>query len=118
MIRIKRAYEPARSDDGVRILVERLWPRGVSREQARIDRWLKDLAPSSALRKWFAHDESKWDEFRRRYAQELDRCPEATAELRKLARQEMVTLVYAARDERHNNAVALKAYLGRRPTAR
>ena len=109
--RTKRAYEPARKADGFRILVDRLWPRGVSKDSARIDLWLKDLAPSNMLRKWFAHDPSKWTEFRARYFRELENNREAVAELMERVRKGPVTLIYGTKDEEHNNAVALKEYL-------
>jgi uncharacterized protein YeaO (DUF488 family) len=110
-IRLKRAYEkPARSD-GTRVLVDRLWPRGVSKTDAHIHRWAKDLAPSTPLRKWFAHDPARWPEFRRRYAQELRDHTASLRQLRALARERPVTLVFSARDEAHNDAVALRAFL-------
>ena len=110
MIRIKRVYAPPDESDGVRFLVDRLWPRGVSKSAARIDEWRKDLAPSNNLRKWFDHDPSKWKEFRSRYRDELESA-EKMDKLRILgerARRETITLVYAARDEAHNNAVVIK----------
>ena len=110
MIRIKRAYDPPEGSDGVRFLVDRLWPRGVSKDAARIDEWRKDLAPSNILRKWFGHDPSKWEEFRSRYRTELEVAGKMV-ELRilgKRARKETITLVYAARDETRNNAMAIK----------
>ena len=107
---LKRAYAPPARSDGLRILVDRLWPRGVSRAEAGIDLWLKEVAPSTALRRWFGHDPGKWAEFRRRYRAELDASP-ALAELRTLARKGNVTLVYSARDELHNDAVVLKELL-------
>lgn len=110
-VSLKRAYEPAAPDDGLRILVDRLWPRGLSKSNAAVDHWFKDLAPSSELRRWFAHDPALWDEFRRRYVQELRAHPEPLRQLRALAREGPITLVYAARDETHNNAVALKECL-------
>ena len=114
VITIKRAYEDAADGDGTRVLVDRLWPRGVSREKAAIDEWLKQVAPSDDLRKWFGHDPAKWDEFRTRYFGELDGAPDAVASLRQIVQQhKAVTLVYAARDELHNNAVALREYLER-----
>lgn len=119
MYRTKRAYEPPDRRDGVRVLVDRIWPRGRSSAELRIDHWPKDLAPSTALRKWFKHDPRKWDEFRARYAEELDKKPDAVASLLSLDRGR-VTLVYAARDGEHNNAVALAAYLAQvtaRPTS-
>src|SRR5436853_6859476 len=103
-ISIKRAYDPPAEADGVRVLVDRLWPRGASKAAARIDQWLKDLAPSGGLRKWFGHDPARWGEFRKRYFKELSGQAEALAGLRKLARSGRVTLVYAAKDEEHNDA--------------
>ena len=102
----KRIYEPASSEDGVRVLVDRLWPRGVRREQAAIDAWMKELAPSHELRKWFAHEAAKWESFLARYRDELQHS-ESLAALRALGQHQRVTLLYAARDEAHNNAVAL-----------
>jgi uncharacterized protein YeaO (DUF488 family) len=110
-LRLKRAYEPPSADDGVRVLVDRLWPRGVSKADAAIDQWIKDLAPSTPLRKWFGHDPTRWQEFRRRYAKELRQHPEQLGNLRALARQGPVTLVFSARDERHNDAVVLRSLL-------
>jgi len=110
-IRLKRAYQPAAADDGARILVDRLWPRGLKKSDAAIDRWLKDIAPSTALRQWFAHDPARWPEFRRRYRSEIRRHPAQLAELRALARQGPVTLIFAARDERRNDAVVLRSVL-------
>ena len=110
-IKLKRAYEPPEKADGVRILVDRLWPRGVSKNSARIDLWLKEIAPSDALRKWFGHDPAKWSEFRKRYALELAKRPEAVAHLKQCVGRETVTLVYGAKDEQHNNTLALKQYL-------
>lgn len=106
-VRIRRVYEPAAPDDGHRVLVDRVWPRGVSRERAQVDEWRRDLAPSTALRRWFGHDAARFDEFRRRYRAELQERPEAVARLVARARDGVVTLVYAARDEAHNNAVVL-----------
>jgi uncharacterized protein YeaO (DUF488 family) len=109
MVRVKRAYEPASSRDGYRVLVDRLWPRGLRKEDAALDAWLKELAPSDALRKWFGHDPTRWQDFRERYERELRR-PDAQSELGDLARraaEKTVTLVYAAHDEEHNNAVVL-----------
>jgi uncharacterized protein YeaO (DUF488 family) len=113
-IRLKRAYLPATAADGTRILVDRLWPRGVRKSAAAIDLWIKDVAPSTALRKWFAHDPERWPGFRRRYAAELRDHRDELAELRALARRKRVTLIFAAHDERHNHAVVLRrALLGR-----
>ncbi len=99
---------PASSDDGRRILVDRLWPRGVKKENARVDEWLKDIAPSDGLRKWFSHDPSKWQEFRNRYRQELKSKLELVGKLKKEAKKGKITLLFAARDIEHNNAVVLK----------
>lgn len=110
-IRLKRAYDPAAADDGARFLVERLWPRAVKKTALPLDAWLKDVAPSDALRRWFAHDAAKWAEFRRRYFRELDARPQACEAILGAARRGPVTLVYSARDTEHNNAVALKEYL-------
>lgn len=110
-ITTKRAYEPPARDDGVRILVDRLWPRGVSKDSARIDLWLKEVAPTATLRKWFGHDRSKWSEFRSRYFRGLDQNPQAVDRLLELVHKGRVTLVFGAKDEKHNNAVALKEYL-------
>ncbi|MCB1560267.1 MAG: DUF488 domain-containing protein [Xanthomonadales bacterium] len=109
-IAIKRVYEQPSDGDGRRILVDRIWPRGVSKSTARIDDWLKEVAPSTELRKWFGHDPERWTEFRRRYRAEL-KDNEALAELRTLAKKGKLTLVYAARDEQHNQAVVLKELL-------
>ncbi|MGH6974972.1 MAG: DUF488 domain-containing protein [Stellaceae bacterium] len=110
-VSLKRAYEPPSPRDGTRILVDRLWPRGVKKAKARIDLWLKDAAPSTALRKWFGHDPVRWSEFRRRYRAQLKGQPEAMAQLRALARQGRITLVFGARDERRNQAVVLRSLL-------
>jgi uncharacterized protein YeaO (DUF488 family) len=112
-IRLKRAYEEPSGDDGTRILVERLWPRGVSKNQAAIDLWLKEVAPSTELRKWYGHDPDKWEEFRRRYRAELDDKGEVLDDLRRRLRGGPVTFVFAARDEEHNSALLLKEYLER-----
>jgi len=107
-VKLKRAYEAATAADGRRILVDRLWPRGVKKADAAIDLWLKDLAPSTDLRKWFGHEPARWEEFSRRYRAEIDRRSDQLAELRKLAQSHPITLVYSAHDELHNNAVALR----------
>lgn len=109
-IELKRVYEQPAAADGQRILVDRLWPRGVSKDKARVDHWLKEVGPSTALRQWFGHDPAKWTEFRARYRAEL-RGSAAFAELQARARQGRTTLVYAAKDEQHNNAVVLKEML-------
>lgn len=110
-VKLKRAYEPASTDDGTRILVDRLWPRGVTKADAAIDEWVKDIAPSTALRKWFGHDPVRWQEFRNRYAAEVHEHPEQFDRLRALARQGPITLVFSAHDEVHNDAVALRDFL-------
>jgi uncharacterized protein YeaO (DUF488 family) len=112
-VQIKRAYEPPSGEDGVRILVDRLWPRGLSKPRAAIDLWLKDLAPSVSLRRWFNRDPARWTEFKERYAQELDAKKTAVAALIGAARRGRVTLLFGARDAEHNNAVALHSYLTR-----
>jgi uncharacterized protein YeaO (DUF488 family) len=118
-VKLKRAYEPPAASDGRRILIDRLWPRGVSKAEAAIDEWFKAIAPSTALRKWFGHDPARWQEFRRRYAAEVRGHPEELGELRRRARAGRVTLVYSARDEAHNDAVVLRAIvLGRWPSPR
>ena len=114
MIRLKRAYEKPGRADGVRILVERLWPRGVSKAQAAVDLWLKDIAPSTELRKWFEHDPAKWPEFRKRYAAELKQKGDLLPLLKFLVDCRPVTFVYAAHDEDHNGALALKEFLERK----
>lgn len=111
MIQVKRAYERANKDDGQRILVERLWPRGVKKEELRLDRWIKDIAPSTALRQWFQHDPAKWGDFRRRYFRELEQHTDVWRPLLASARRGRVTLVYSAHDTEHNNAVALEEFL-------
>jgi uncharacterized protein YeaO (DUF488 family) len=108
MIRLKRTYDEPAPDDGRRVLIERLWPRGVSKEEAHLELWLKDVAPSPELRRWFGHDPTKWSEFRRRYREELARRPQATSQLAMLVAEGPVTLVYSSRDREHNAAVALK----------
>jgi uncharacterized protein YeaO (DUF488 family) len=106
-VRVKRAYEPSSPGDGYRVLIDRLWPRGVSREQARLDAWDKDLAPSPELREWFGHEPGRFEEFRRRYIEELRAQRPRLAELRRRAREGTLTLVYSARDTEHNDAVVL-----------
>jgi uncharacterized protein YeaO (DUF488 family) len=112
MITIKRAYEPVSPADGTRFLVERLWPRGVSKATLHIEAWLKDVAPTTELRQWFNHDPEKWDEFRRRYRRELDANRQAWQPIVAAARRGTVTLIYSAHDTVHNNAAALQQYLG------
>ena len=111
MIKLKRVYEAAASSDGSRVLVERLWPRGVRKANLRIDTWLKEIGPSNDLRQWFAHDPKKWDVFRERYFAELDSKPKVWKGLVQAARRGAITLIYSSRDPEHNNAVALKDYL-------
>jgi len=110
-LQVKRVYEAPGKTDGFRLLVDRLWPRGLTKEQARVDLWLREIGPSNELRQWFSHDPAKWDEFRRRYAEELVDRPELVEQVRQQARQGPVTLVYGAKDEAHNQAVALKQFL-------
>lgn len=110
--RIKRVYEPVQPGDGTRVLVDRLWPRGVSKARAHIDLWLKDIAPSPALREWFGHDPARWNEFRRRYREELRDQAAAVARMEDLAALGRVTLIYAAQDNAHNHAIVLADYLG------
>lgn len=110
-VRLKRAYEPPAPDDGMRILIDRLWPRGIKKTDAAIDEWMKEIAPSAELRKWFGHDPERWHEFRRRYQSEIRRHPDELDRLRALARHGRITLVFAARDEVHNDAVVLKDLL-------
>lgn len=110
-IRMKRAYEKPAADDGFRVLVDRVWPRGVTKERLRADLWLKDLAPSTELRKWFGHDPKKWNDFKRRYFKELESHPEEVRLLREKMREGQVTLVFGSREERFNNAEAIKEYL-------
>ena len=113
-VRIKRAYESPQRADGYRVLVDRIWPRGVSKEEARLDEWARELAPSSELRRWFGHEPAKFDEFRRRYRAELAGHEEKLRELRRRGRQGTLTLVYSARDTEHNDAVVLAELLRRR----
>ncbi|WP_298438815.1 DUF488 family protein [Geobacter sp.] len=111
MVGIKRIYDPPAPEDGTRVLVDRLWPRGIAKDEARIDEWLKEIAPSDELRKWFGHDPARWEEFRERYRRELEAKGEPLERLRALAGKGTVTLLFAARDEEHNNAVVLKEIL-------
>lgn len=113
-IRVKRIYDGRASDDGTRVLVDRIWPRGVPKKDAALDHWIRDVAPSSELRKWFGHDPDKWPEFKRRYFNELDAAPQAVDELREAIGKGDATLLFAAKDESHNNAVALDEYLRKR----
>jgi uncharacterized protein YeaO (DUF488 family) len=111
MIQLKRVYEEPSRKDGLRVLVERLWPRGLNKQRAAVDLWLKDVAPSAELRKWFAHDPAKWKQFQERYRKELRERKDAVDLLKHKSKRGTITLVYAARDEVHNGAVALKRYL-------
>ena len=111
MLKTKRAYEPAETSDGTRFLVDRLWPRGIKKEKLKMEAWLKDVAPSPELRKWFAHDPEKWNEFQKRYRAELRANPEAWKPILEAAKKGDVTLLYSARDMEHNSAVLLKAFL-------
>jgi uncharacterized protein YeaO (DUF488 family) len=111
MLRLKRAYDPVSADDGTRFLVERLWPRGLSKAKLHVDAWLKDVGPSTQLRTWFSHGPEKWAQFRTRYFRELDSQPESWRPILSAARRGTVTLVYSSHDEEHNNAVALQQYL-------
>lgn len=110
-LRTKRVYEDPATDDGTRVLVDRIWPRGLTKEGARVDEWMKEIAPSTALRKWFDHDPRKWHEFQERYRKELETHASHVARLRELHEAGRVTLLYAAKDQAHNNAVALQSYL-------
>ena len=110
-VKLKRAYEPAAASDGTRVLIDRLWPRGVSKDAAAVDLWLKELAPSTELRKWFGHDPARWAEFQQRYTAEVLAHPQTFEQLRDLARQGPVTLVYSAHDEQQNDAVVLRGLL-------
>ncbi|MGE5297235.1 MAG: DUF488 domain-containing protein [Solirubrobacterales bacterium] len=110
-IRIKRAYDAPARNDGFRVLVDRMWPRGITKDKLKLDEWGKEIAPSASLRKWFGHDPAKWETFRDRYSRELDSRSEDVARLRQKAKEGDLTLVFGARDEEHNNAVALKEYL-------
>jgi len=112
-IRTKRAYEQPASDDGARVLVDRLWPRGLTKEKAQIDLWLKEIGPSTELRKWFAHDPAKWDRFRGRYETEIKHNGELLEILKRKANEGTLTLIYAARDAKHNEALVLKRFLER-----
>jgi uncharacterized protein YeaO (DUF488 family) len=111
MIKLKRVYEEPSSKDGLRVLVERLWPRGLTKKRASVDLWLKDVAPSPELRKWFGHDPARWEQFQKRYGRELRERKDALRLLKQKVKEGMVTLVYAARDEEHNGALALKRHL-------
>lgn len=111
LIKVKRAYDTAAKSDGQRVLVDHIWPRGVTKAELKLDEWVKQVAPSSRLRKWFAHDPAKWGAFKERYFRELDDNPNAIERLLARCRDGNVSLIYGAKDTRHNNAVALKDYL-------
>lgn len=111
MIKIKRVYEQPEETDDYRVLIDRLWPRGLTKEKAKVDLWLKDIAPSTELRKWFSHDPAKWDEFKNRYCEELKKNNQFVSKLVDLLKNGKLTLVYGAKDEEHNEAVVLKEYL-------
>ena len=114
MIQLKRIYDPPDPDDGIRILVDRLWPRGMKKENLHMDEWIRDVAPSDALRRWFAHDPAKWDEFCRRYSIELEKNPDSWQPLFKAAQQGTITLLFSAHNLEQNNAVTLKLFLEKR----
>lgn len=112
MIQVKRVYEPSDKEDGCRILVDRLWPRGISKEKAKIDLWLKEIAPSNELRKWFSHDPAKWEEFKKKYAKELEAKQDLIQEIKRMEKETgKVTLLYSSKETKHNNAIALKALI-------
>ncbi len=111
VVRVKRVYEAIGRSDGTRFLVERFWPRAVKKEKLKLEAWLKDVAPSDSLRRWFGHDPAKWEEFQQRYKAELQAKPDALQPLMEAGKQGNVTLLYSARDTEHNNALVLKAYL-------
>jgi uncharacterized protein YeaO (DUF488 family) len=110
-IRLKRAYDKPSRSDGVRILVDRLWPRGLTKDQVHVKEWLKDAAPSTQLRQWFKHDPDNWPDFRKQYIHELQQHPDVLEPVRQQARRHTVTLIYSAKDEQHNNAVVIKELL-------
>ncbi|EJC83408.1 hypothetical protein Rleg4DRAFT_6850 [Rhizobium leguminosarum bv. trifolii WSM2297] len=112
-LHIKRIYEPKEDEDGTRVLVDRLWPRGLSKQDAAIDLWLKDIAPSPTLRRWFGHDPAKWTEFQRRYREELEKNVSAVEELERHIGKSAATLLYAAKDPDHNHAIVLQRFLGK-----
>ena len=119
MLKLRRIYLPPMPSDGYRVLVDRLWPRGLSKSKAHVNVWMKDIGPSDALRKWFGHDPKRWTAFRARYWRELRQKAELVGQLKELLKEHpLVTLLYSARDEQHNQAVALRAFLQRRPPAK
>ncbi len=111
MIKVKRIYDPASSDDGRRIYIDRLWPRGLKKSDALFDEWLKEISPSNELRKWFGHDPAKWEEFKKRYKKELEDKKEILERLKKDAKRQKITLLYSAKETEHNNAVAMKEFI-------
>ncbi len=113
MIKIKRIYDPASPDDGKRIYIDRLWPRGMKKEEVKIDEWLKEISPSDALRKWFGHDPSKYGEFKRRYKKELEEHSETLERIKKEAKKKRVTILFSAKDVEHNNATVMRELLSR-----
>jgi uncharacterized protein YeaO (DUF488 family) len=117
MLKIKRVYDPPSRDDGKRILVDRLWPRGLKKENARIDEWIKEIGPSTELRKWFSHDPEKWEEFKRRFFKELQKNGETVDRVIATAKKSTVTLLFGSREERYNNALALKEFIESRISA-
>ena len=112
-IEIKRVYEPASKDDGYRVLVDRLWPRGMKKEEVEFDLWLREVAPSNSLRKWYGHDPERWEEFKKRYARELEDKKELVEQIESKAKDEKVTLLFSSKEEHNNNAQALKEYIER-----
>jgi uncharacterized protein YeaO (DUF488 family) len=112
-VQLKRVYDAPAKSDGRRVLVDRIWPRGLTKREAHVDEWLKEIAPSTKLRKWFAHDPARWKEFKKRYAAELDEQRDQVEHLARAAKQRTVTLLFGAKDTEHNNAVALKDYIAR-----
>lgn len=117
MIKMKRVYEQPEAGDGFRILIDRLWPRGLKKREAQVDLWLKEAAPSTELRKWFGHDPEKWEEFKKRYFKELDKAGPAVAEIRDRAKKGDLTLVFGAKDDKHSNAAALLEYLDQKKSS-
>jgi uncharacterized protein YeaO (DUF488 family) len=114
MIKIKRVYDPAEDSDGQRVLVDRLWPRGLTKSAVKMNLWMKEIAPSTSLRQWYSHDPAKWDEFRKRYANELDQKPTEVNQLLNISKESNLTLLYGSKEKEINNAAALKEYLERK----
>ncbi len=114
LIKIKRVYDPADDSDGQRVLVDRLWPRGLTKSAVKMNLWMKEIAPSTSLRQWYSHDPAKWDEFRKRYANELDQKPTEVKQLLDISKQSNLTLLYGSKEKEINNAAALKEYLERK----